>query len=290
MKILDIFPVFQICFTMAFFHWYSIVSLQLFNGDFVDRGSFSIECIMTLFGYKLLFPNHFFLARGTSDYFHDFCTCNLGLYSVVCAAGNHETDNMNSIYGFRGEVKAKYSDQMYDIFTEVFNLLPLSHLINKKVLVMHGGLFSRKDVTLEVKNADSKVYMQLEVFVSLGESIDWLIDRSIDWLIDYQVIVFYSSCHAWWIDGFLLQSIFLCSYRFLKFLCAKNYFFLFFLGDQEHWQKSTASGFRWIFASFVFSLESNFVTFSHPKTWFFSFFFQVWWVKFSGQTLKNSWG
>jgi len=36
----------------------------LFNGDFVDRGSFSVECIFTLFGFKLLYPNHFFLARG----------------------------------------------------------------------------------------------------------------------------------------------------------------------------------------------------------------------------------
>lgn len=36
----------------------------LFNGDFVDRGSFSVECIFTLFGFKLLFPNHFFMSRG----------------------------------------------------------------------------------------------------------------------------------------------------------------------------------------------------------------------------------
>lgn len=36
----------------------------LFNGDFVDRGSFSVECIFTLFGFKLLYPNHFFLSRG----------------------------------------------------------------------------------------------------------------------------------------------------------------------------------------------------------------------------------
>lgn len=37
---------------------------QLFNGDFVDRGSFSVECIFILFGFKLLFPNHFFMSRG----------------------------------------------------------------------------------------------------------------------------------------------------------------------------------------------------------------------------------
>ena len=36
----------------------------LFNGDFVDRGSFSVECILTLFGFKLLYPNHFFMSRG----------------------------------------------------------------------------------------------------------------------------------------------------------------------------------------------------------------------------------
>jgi serine/threonine-protein phosphatase 5 len=47
------------------------------------------------------------------------------------------------MYGFEGEVKAKYSAQMVDLFTEVYNWLPLSHCINRKVLVMHGGLFAK---------------------------------------------------------------------------------------------------------------------------------------------------
>lgn len=38
--------------------------MQLFNGDFVDRGSFSVECIFTLFGFKLLYPDKFFMSRG----------------------------------------------------------------------------------------------------------------------------------------------------------------------------------------------------------------------------------
>jgi serine/threonine-protein phosphatase 5 len=42
---------------------------------------------------------------------------------------------MNQMYGFEGEVKAKYTAQMFQLFTEVFNYLPLSHCINNKVLV-----------------------------------------------------------------------------------------------------------------------------------------------------------
>ncbi|XP_037030544.1 serine/threonine-protein phosphatase 5 [Bradysia coprophila] len=97
----------------------------LFNGDFVDRGSFSVECIFTLFGFKLLYPDHFFLARG-----------------------NHESINMNQIYGFTGEVLAKYTSTMSNMFTQVYNWLPLCHCLNNRVLVMHGGLFSQDNVTL----------------------------------------------------------------------------------------------------------------------------------------------
>ncbi|XP_058812985.1 serine/threonine-protein phosphatase 5 [Topomyia yanbarensis] len=98
----------------------------LFNGDFVDRGSFSVECIFTLFGFKLLYPNHFFLSRG-----------------------NHESVNMNQMYGFTGEVIAKYSQTMSEMFTIVYNWLPLAHCINGKVLVMHGGLFTKDNVSLD---------------------------------------------------------------------------------------------------------------------------------------------
>lgn len=44
---------------------------------------------------------------------------------------------MNQMYGFDGEVRAKYTSQMMDLFTEVYNYLPLSHCINDKVLVCY---------------------------------------------------------------------------------------------------------------------------------------------------------
>lgn len=98
----------------------------LFNGDFVDRGSFSFEVIMTLLSYKLCFPDHFHLLRG-----------------------NHETINMNAIYGFKGEVLAKADATSFDLFTELFNWLPLAACVQSKILILHGGLFSRDGVTLD---------------------------------------------------------------------------------------------------------------------------------------------
>ncbi|RIA82021.1 Metallo-dependent phosphatase-like protein [Glomus cerebriforme] len=110
----------------------SETNMYLFNGDFVDRGSFSLEVILTLFAYKWLYPKSLYLTRG-----------------------NHETDDMNKVYGFEGEVKAKYSESMFDLFSETFSTLPLAHLINRKILVVHGGLFSRDDVTLDdIRNID----------------------------------------------------------------------------------------------------------------------------------------
>jgi len=89
----------------------------IFNGDFVDRGSWSIEVILLVFALKLKDPQSVFLNRG-----------------------NHEMLETNLLYGFCGEVGSKYDMELFNLFSEAFRNLPLCHLVEKKVLVLHGGL------------------------------------------------------------------------------------------------------------------------------------------------------
>lgn len=39
----------------------------LFNGDFIDRGSFAVEVIMTMLAWKVALPQHFFMSRGNHE-------------------------------------------------------------------------------------------------------------------------------------------------------------------------------------------------------------------------------
>ncbi|KAL7712759.1 Serine/threonine-protein phosphatase T [Entamoeba marina] len=89
----------------------------LFNGDFVDRGSFGVECVIALFSFMIAYPNSVYLARG-----------------------NHETKAMNSMYGFDGEVNAKLGEKASKAFSDVFTQLPYCHVIDHSIFVVHGGI------------------------------------------------------------------------------------------------------------------------------------------------------
>lgn len=103
----------------------AIGNKYLFNGDFVDRGSFSVECMLTLIAWK----------SADKDFLH-------------MTRGNHEAKQVNHIYGFKGEVEAKYKDiGVYEAFSELFCGLPLAYVFNEKVMVCHGGLPCEDSVT-----------------------------------------------------------------------------------------------------------------------------------------------
>lgn len=54
------------------------------------------------------------------------------------------------IYGFKGEVEAKFKDLgVYEALSEFFCCLPLAYVFNNRVMVCHGGLPSVDGVSLE---------------------------------------------------------------------------------------------------------------------------------------------
>jgi serine/threonine-protein phosphatase 5 len=140
----------------------------VFNGDFVDRGSFSVENVLTLLALKLLYPDAVHLLRGNvsgGGGRGKRRNGRVGPPSRVCCdislahshslspppprPAQHETKNMNMMYGFTGEVKAKYDTTTMNLFTEVFHALPLALCVDRRALVLHGGLFQQDGVTLE---------------------------------------------------------------------------------------------------------------------------------------------
>lgn len=108
------------------FGYVSDEHVYLFNGDFVDRGSWSCEVALYLYVLKIIYPESVYINRG-----------------------NHETNDMNKTYGFTDECEAKYSRKIFNAFSESFGALPYATLINRSYLVMHGGLFGDDDVKVE---------------------------------------------------------------------------------------------------------------------------------------------
>nr|XP_034958963.1 serine/threonine-protein phosphatase with EF-hands 2 isoform X2 [Zootoca vivipara] len=100
--------------------------VYVFNGDFVDRGKSSIEVLIILFVFLLVYPKEVHLNRG-----------------------NHEDYMINLRYGFNKEVMRKYKEHGSKILKElktVFSSLPLATLIDQKVLIVHGGISNITDL------------------------------------------------------------------------------------------------------------------------------------------------
>lgn len=93
----------------------------LFLGDYVDRGDYSIECVLYLFSMKLISRHRFYLLRG-----------------------NHEVAALQLQYTFCRECEVKFGPtlgrKLWRVFNKVFDVLPLAALIDNQIFCAHGGI------------------------------------------------------------------------------------------------------------------------------------------------------
>lgn len=95
----------------------------LFLGDYVDRGSKSIETICLLMALKVKHPDQIILLRG-----------------------HHEDPQINVHYGLAQECRTRIDEDpseansVFSCLNKMFEYMPLCAIIEDKIICMHGGI------------------------------------------------------------------------------------------------------------------------------------------------------
>lgn len=126
----------------------------LFMGDYVDRGYYSVETVTLMVCLKVRYKDRVTITRG-----------------------NHESRQVTQVYvilfenhyryGFYDECMRKYgSANVWRYFTDLFDCLPLTALIENSMFCLHGGLSPSLDTLDQVRELDRKQEVPHEGYIS----------------------------------------------------------------------------------------------------------------------------
>ncbi len=92
-------------------------SSMVFLGDYADRGPQQTETFNLVLSLAEEYPNRVFMLRG-----------------------NHESSEIAKVYGFYSAVSERYSRDLFESYSRVFEALPLVGLSPDGVFACHGGV------------------------------------------------------------------------------------------------------------------------------------------------------